>query len=417
MYGAEQVWDEWVKIVDQFIFEGDDPINKIYDLSKSSKLCVIFDDLLHSKDMYAAIAKLFTIDGRHNNMSLIFLSQRFFVNDENYRQITGNADYYCLFKNPKNPSQINHLSYQMTPKGSDSSLIDAYKVATIKPYSYLFVNCTQTAEEDYKYLGRLFEKPDSVYCYRKAPYSTNKKLIYKAYLLFHKNFIVTSLKNPLIFPPNDSKKTNMNDAEYKKSLLQNLNQNSTLRPGEQHPFHFEDSNVNNSNIFSEFDDKNIEPRPFQLEAKSNKLHSQLPATDYSSINQLNRNNENISFPQSKSPHSNFNTNNNNHVPNWYPRNKRTISQTEQSESEVESDENSNDSIYSLSSDKIEIDKVDYCKIAEKLKKKIIDLINLRDHLVLKCGRVDPIRGRDIEDTLENVLVPQYRLYFKQKDKK
>jgi len=406
-----------VKIVDQFIFEEDDPINKIYDLSKSSKLCVIFDDLLHSKNMYEAIAKLFTIDGRHNNMSLIFLSQRFFVNDENYRQITGNADYYCLFKNPKNPSQINHLSYQMTPKGSDSSLIDAYKVATIKPYSYLFVNCTQTAEEDYKYLGRLFEKPDSVYCYRKAPYSTNKKLIYKAYLLFHKNFIVTSLQKPLIFPPNDLKKTNMNDEEYKKSLLQNLNQSSTLRPGEQHPFQFEDDNVNNSNEFYAFDDKNIQPRPFQLEAKSKTIHSQLPASDYSSINQLNRNNENIPFPQSKSPHSNFNTNNNINVPNWYPRNKRTISQTEQSESGVESDENSNDSIYSLSSDKIEIDKVDYCKIAEKLKKKIIDLINLRDHLVLKCGRVDPIRGRDIEDTFENVLIPQYRLYFKQKDKK
>ena len=409
MYGAEQVWDEWVKIVDQFIFEEDDPINKIYDLSKSSKLCVIFDDLLHSKNMYAAIAKLFTIDGRHNNMSLIFLSQRFFVDDENYRQITGNADYYCLFKNPKNPSQINHLSYQMTPKGSDSSLIDAYKVATIKPYSYLFVNCTQTAEEDYKYLGRLFEKPDSVYCYRKAPYSTNKKLIYKAYLLFHKNFIVTSLKKPLIFPPNDSKTTNMNDEEYKKSLLQNLNQseNSTLGTGEKHPFQLDGSNVNNSNEFYEFNDKNLEPTPFQLETKKNNVES--PVT-------VQGKNENIPFPSTKSPNLDSNTSNNILFPNHIPRNKRTISQSEETESEVGSDEDSSDSIYSLRSDKVEIDKIDYCKIADKLKKKIINLINLRDHLVLKCARVDPIRGRDIEDTLENVLVPQYRLYFKQTKK-
>ena len=100
-------------------------------------------------------------------------------------------------------------------------------------------------------------------------------------------------------------------------------------------------------------------------------------------------------------------------PNHIPRNKRTISQSEETESEVGSDEDSSDSIYSLRSDKVEIDKIDYCKIADKLKKKIINLINLRDHLVLKCARVDPIRGRDIEDTLENVLVPQYRLYFKQ----
>ena len=425
VYGAEQVWDEWVKVVDHFIFEEEDPINKIYDLSKSNKLCVIFDDLLHSKDMYAAIAKLFAIDGRHRNMSLIFLSQRFFVNEENFRQITGNSDYYCLFKNPKNPSQINHLSYQMTPKGSDSSLLDAYKVATVRPYSYLFVNCTQTAEEDYKYLGRLFEKPDSVYCYRKAPYSTNKKMTYKAYQLFHKNFIVTTMKNPLIFPPNDPSKTNMNDEEYKKSLLQNftkiqnLNQkeNLTLRPEEKHPYQLDESNVNNSNVFYEFDDNTKEPRPFQLGTKVNNIYPQLPVTDYSTIDQSNRNNENISLPSTKSPHSNANTNNNINVPNNSTHNKRTISQTEQSESEIASDEDSNDSFYSLSSDKIEIHKTDYCTIAAKLKRKINDLLSLRDHFVLKCGKVEPIQGRDIEDTLENILVPRYNLYFKQTNKK
>ena len=127
--------------------------------------------------------------------------------------------------------------------------------------------------------------------------------------------------------------------------------------------------------------------------------------------------ENISLPSTKSPFSNANTSNNIYVPNNTMRNKRTISEIEQSESEITNDDDSNDSFYSLSSDKIEIHKTDYCTIAAKLKRKIIDLLSLRDHFVLKCGKVDPIQGRDIEDTLENVLVPRYSLYFKQTNKK
>ena len=367
VYGANQAWDEWEQLIDIFIPENEDPINKIYDLSKSYRLCVVFDDLLHSKDMYAAIAKLFTIDGRHNNMSLIYLSQRFFVNDENFRQITGNADYYCLFKNPKDPSQINHLSYRMTPKGSDSSLIGAYKVATLKPYSYIFVNCTQTVEEDYKFLGSLFEKPDFVYCFRKAPYSTDKKIVYKGYQLFHKNFIVTTLKkNTNYFVPNP-----------------------TLRPEIQLP----DPPDTDP---SEEDQLNL-PDP--------------PNTDPFAEDPLDRNNE---TPPPNLPPPGPNTNNNKFIPKPNMSRKRVFPEVPQ----IENDDDSNDSLYSLISDRIDIGSkrlktIDYCELVDKLKKKIIDLITLRDHLLLKCGRVSQIKRSDVEAAVDT---DEYTLYLKPKKK-
>ena len=54
-------------------------------------MLVIFDDLIGSSSL-KNIANLFTVDARHMNMSLIFLTQRMFVNDESFRQISQNCD-------------------------------------------------------------------------------------------------------------------------------------------------------------------------------------------------------------------------------------------------------------------------------------------------------------------------------------
>ena len=73
----------------------------------------IFDDLIESSSL-KEIANLFTVDAWHMNMSLVFLTQRMFVNDESFRQISQNCDYFVLFKNPKNSSEIRSLAQQIT---------------------------------------------------------------------------------------------------------------------------------------------------------------------------------------------------------------------------------------------------------------------------------------------------------------
>ncbi len=38
-----------------------------------------------------------------------------FVNDEYFRQISQNCDYFFLFKNPRNSAEIRTLAQQVTP--------------------------------------------------------------------------------------------------------------------------------------------------------------------------------------------------------------------------------------------------------------------------------------------------------------
>ena len=118
-----------------------------------SPALVIFDDMINS-DNLRHIAQLFTVYGRHLDLSLAFLSQRLFNNNEFFRQISQNSDYLAVFKNPRNSMDIRILGGQMTQKSD--GLIRVYKKATVKPYSYLFINLTQEAIPQLMFVSDLF---------------------------------------------------------------------------------------------------------------------------------------------------------------------------------------------------------------------------------------------------------------------
>ena len=142
---------------------------------------VILDDLIGSNSLQN-IANLFTVDARHLNISMVFLTQRLFVNDEYFRQISQNSDYFCLFKNPRNSSEIRSLAQQMTP--GNMLLVDIYQDATVKPFSYLFINLTQECDYRVKYLSDLFDGSVKVYVQEGKGY---KKMVgegsYKNFML------------------------------------------------------------------------------------------------------------------------------------------------------------------------------------------------------------------------------------------
>ena len=145
--------------VDYFIEDSEDLEKQLFENIKSPSSLVVFDDLINSKSL-PFIAKLFTVDARHKNMSMVFVSQKMFVNNDNFRQISQNSDYYAVFKNPRNASEIRTLAQQMTPGSMD--LVSYFTKATHNPYSYLFINFTQECEPNVKFLSDLFNKPHEV---------------------------------------------------------------------------------------------------------------------------------------------------------------------------------------------------------------------------------------------------------------
>ena len=116
---------------------------------------IIFDDMLNSSNL-KAVAQIFTVHGRHLNLSLAFLTQRLFHNNEYFRQISQNCDYMCCFKNPRNSMEIRNLAMQITPNSLE--LLDIFKKATQNPFSYLIINLTQECIPQLKYLNDIFEE-------------------------------------------------------------------------------------------------------------------------------------------------------------------------------------------------------------------------------------------------------------------
>ena len=150
-------FDEMKSVVHGFIEDNENIIQQIKEIALGQSIFVIFDDLINSKSL-VDIATLFTVDGRHMNMSMAFLSQRMFVNNEHFRQISQNCDYFCIFKNPRNSSEIRTLAQQLTPGSLD--LIEIYKEATKKPFTYLLINLTQCD------LSNIFDDNHSVKVYK-----------------------------------------------------------------------------------------------------------------------------------------------------------------------------------------------------------------------------------------------------------
>ena len=68
-------------LVHFFLREEENIVEKIKKLSFGEYSLVIFDDLINSKNL-EEISNLFVVDGRHSNYSMIFTSQRMFVNSE-----------------------------------------------------------------------------------------------------------------------------------------------------------------------------------------------------------------------------------------------------------------------------------------------------------------------------------------------
>ncbi len=149
-------------LIDEFIQDSDDVVNRIQEKVAGQPIMIIFDDLINSKSL-SDIATLFTVDGRHMNMSMVFLTQRMFVNNEHFRQISQNCDYFCIFKNPRNSSEIRTLAQQLTPGSLE--LINIYMEATKDPFSYLFINLTQECLPQVKFLSKLFDNDNSVKVY------------------------------------------------------------------------------------------------------------------------------------------------------------------------------------------------------------------------------------------------------------
>ena len=129
-------------LVDKFI-EG---LNYEDEIDGTTPTLLVIDDLQNEGSNNEAVAKLFMIGCHHSNLSVIFLVQNLFFQGKQCRNITTNANYVVIFKNPADKMQINRFAQKAFP-GQVASFMNLYDEICSRPHGYLLLDFTQDCHD------------------------------------------------------------------------------------------------------------------------------------------------------------------------------------------------------------------------------------------------------------------------------
>lgn len=115
---------------------------------------IIIDDLMREASNNAVV-DLFTKGSHHKNLSVIFITQNLFHQGHGQRDISLNANYIVVFKNPRDRAQIQHLARQIYPE-NPRFLQEAYHNATSAPHGYLLLDLKQSTPDNCRFRTCIF---------------------------------------------------------------------------------------------------------------------------------------------------------------------------------------------------------------------------------------------------------------------
>ena len=136
---------------------------------------VIIDDFM--QELNADVLTLFSVLCHANRISVFLLSQNIFPKNPKFRDISVNATYIVVFKNPRDSAQIMSFARQFAP-GRVNSVIDAFRASTQFGYSYMLFDLHQKSDEAIRMRSHIFphEWPIRVYVPRGVtPRGTKRK--------------------------------------------------------------------------------------------------------------------------------------------------------------------------------------------------------------------------------------------------
>lgn len=126
---------------------------------------IIIDDLMHESSKSQAISELFTKGSHHRNLSIILIVQNFFNKGREMRNITLNAQYLVLFKNPRDKSLASNIAKQMYPS-KVTSFQKIYQDATSQPFTYLFIDLKPSTPEEVRLLTNVLGEKQFITVYK-----------------------------------------------------------------------------------------------------------------------------------------------------------------------------------------------------------------------------------------------------------
>ena len=125
-------------------------------------ICVL-DDLAHLASKSDLIEILYTQKSHHMNITPILITHNLFTQNKNFRTISLNTQYFCLFPSFRDSGQMKCLAKQIFPNNMQC-LLNAYEDVMKKKYGYLIINVGQHApRQDLRIFSDIFEDAITVY--------------------------------------------------------------------------------------------------------------------------------------------------------------------------------------------------------------------------------------------------------------
>jgi hypothetical protein len=162
----EVVWcyGEWQKLYEKLYEEIQDVVfhkGIMKNLpSDGEPRLIIIDDLMREAD--GSIVDLFTKGSHHRNLSVIFITQNLFHKGKAQRDISLNAHYMIVFKNPRDAAQVNFLARQISPE-NPKFILEAYRDATSVPHGYLLLDLKQSTDDTLRVRTNVFDTHVTIY--------------------------------------------------------------------------------------------------------------------------------------------------------------------------------------------------------------------------------------------------------------
>ena len=154
----QPAYDNLQRVRQDIVFQkglGDE--NEFYNsLSNLNRNLVILDDQMSAVGNSKTLSRLFTEGSHHRNLSIIYIVQNLFDKGRSHRTVSLNAQYFVLFKNPRDKGQIASITRQMYPN-KVKFLIDSFQDATKEPFSYLLIDMHPKTSEGERVLTHIFK--------------------------------------------------------------------------------------------------------------------------------------------------------------------------------------------------------------------------------------------------------------------
>jgi hypothetical protein len=127
-------------------------------IKKTDNATIILDDL--ARDISADTAEIFAVGSHHLKMNVCLVVHNLFEKNIAFRNISLNSRYICIQKNPRDSSTITNFAKQFDP-GNGQRMVNIYKDATERPFSYLFLDMDQYTPEQYRLRSNIFFEGDT----------------------------------------------------------------------------------------------------------------------------------------------------------------------------------------------------------------------------------------------------------------